>query len=78
MELFPETALLSVDPCTLPRSANVLAGEATCDEIASGEVVFSDVANISMPGNVGPMFGEYLCRVVIDFYLPFTCHACSL
>lgn len=73
MSLAPQVAVVGAAE-SLSRCAVGLAGETCGNEINGLEVVCSAVSNVSKPGNMGPVFFEYFCRIIVNLRLPLADH----
>jgi hypothetical protein len=70
-----QSASLSIQSCPESGVGNVLAREASADNVDPLEVVLSTLSDVAFSVDVRPMLGKHLGCVVIDFYLPFANHA---
>gem|GEM_PF-2477638 len=74
----PQAGTFAFNSGSLSCIANVLAGEASADEIDRWEVVSSDLSHVSESDCIWPVSFKDLCRIVIHLYLPDCSHPCSL
>jgi len=77
-EFGPKTRALSVDPGSLAGDGEVLAGEASADEVDGGEVVGAGVSDVPEPLGVGEVLGKDGAAVGVLLDLPGDAHPCSL
>lgn len=77
-ELGPKTRALTVDASLVASDAEVLAGEASADEVDGGEVVCSDRSHVFESLGVGEVLGEYGSAVGVELDLPEGAHSGSL
>jgi hypothetical protein len=62
-----QSASLSIQSCPESGVGNVLAGEASADNVDPLEVVLSTLSDVAFSVDVRPMLGKHLGCVVIDF-----------
>lgn len=77
-ELGPKTRAGAVDPGSLAGDGEVLAGEASADEVDGGEVMGANLSDILESLGVGEVLSEDGSTVGIDLDLPSDPHAGSL
>jgi hypothetical protein len=65
-ELAPQSRSLASDPTTVSGSRNVLAGEATANNVGEASVE-PECANVVVAGDIRPMLGEDSAAEGIDF-----------
>lgn len=65
----PESGSLSSKALALSSVGEVLTGEASAQEVDSGEIMFADFPDVMESRNVWPVLDEDLARVLIDFHL---------
>jgi hypothetical protein len=69
-DLVEQTAALSGKPRALPCCADVLAGEAACDDIDGNSIgsksLCGECSNVIVNRNLGPVFAENLLRELFD------------
>lgn len=76
--LEPETRARSIQTCTFSCDADVLAREASDDEVDSDEVFAMDVPHVFVARRAGKVLAEHLTAARIDFTLRFDREAFAL
>src|SRR5690606_9779780 len=69
-KLSPQAGTFASNSCSLSGIANVLAGEASADEIDWREIVRADLSHVSESDGIRPVSCKDLRRIVIHLYLP--------
>ena len=76
-EVPPKTRAFSVDPRSLSRAADVLAGETSAEDIDWPNSVGAQFSHIGVAGHSGPMLGEDTTTESVALGLPHDSHACA-
>lgn len=76
-KLSPQAGTFACNSGSFSGIANILAGEASADEIDRREIVSSDLSYVSESDDVRPVSFEDLSRIFIHLHLPDCSHPCA-